>query len=370
MRRLIAGAIVALAVIAAVALAMAGWHYSDQILGPDSPRVLIGQPVLARTGSTIVLGTTHKALRPGPWALEWPGGFGEIGNILSADSARVVRRFRLAKGFAPPASARLAGFAFDADPSSWLGVPYRNVAVPALIGELPSWLVPGADSTWAIFVHGRAATRAEVLRMLPAYQALGLPCLVISYRNDLGAPVIDDGRYRLGSTEWRDLEDAVRYALDQGARDVVLVGCSMGGGIVAEFLRRSAFRSNVRAAVLDAPALDWDAVLALAAKKRHLPAALTSLGKFFATQRSGIRWDDLVQVRHASEFATPMLILHGEADDVVPVEVSRRFAAARPDLVMLVTFAGAGHVESSNYDGARYARAIEDWLRSKPVGLP
>ena len=368
MRRALDRIIVILISLAIAVLATAGWHYSDLILGPDSRPAPTGQAVLEHTDSTIALRPTAKAARPGPWAIEWRGGFGEIGTILSTESARVVRRFRLAAGTSPDSDARLAGFAFDADPKTWLGLPFEALPIPARVGALPAWFVSGSDSTWAIFVHGRAASRAEVLRMLPVYRALGLPCLVISYRNDPEAPQVDHGRFRLGATEWRDLEDAVRYALAHGARDVVLVGCSMGGGIVTQFLRKSPLRASARAAVLDAPALDWNAVLALGAEQRRVPAWLTSVGKWVASLRSGLRWDDLVQAQHAAEFSTPMLILHGEADDIVPVDVSRRFAAARPDLVTLVTFPDAAHVESSNYDGARYSRAITDWLRSKGIG--
>ena len=137
-------------------------------------------------------------------------------------------------------------------------MPFKTVEYRSSLGPILAWLVPGSDSTWAIFVHGRAASRAEMLRMLPAYRALGLPCLVICYRNDRCGPRALGGRYQMGFTEWRDLEDAVRFALEHGARRVVPVGCSMGGSIVAEFLRHSALASAAPVAVLDAPALDLE----------------------------------------------------------------------------------------------------------------
>ena len=290
-----------------------------------------------------------------------------MGPILATDSSDVVRRFRIAGGTLPGDDGRLAGFAMDADPQTWLGIAFVPLTIDSRIGPLAAWLIPGSDSTWAIFVHGRGATPAELLRMLPAYRELALPCLLITYRNDRGAPRVDGGRYRLGSTEWHDVDDAVRFAVEHGARDVVLVGCSMGGGIVAQFLRKSMLRHDARAAVLDAPALDWDAALALSARQRHVPQWLASLGKLVTWLRTGIRWDDLVQVRHAAEFQTPILIVHGERDDAVPIEVSRRFAAARPDLVTFVPFPDAGHVESSNFDGDRYERVVADWLRARGV---
>jgi pimeloyl-ACP methyl ester carboxylesterase len=353
-----------------IALGTVGWIYSDQILGPDAPPGKSGQRVLAHTDSTITLASTPKARRPGHWAISWPGGFGKIGPLIDVGSERVITRFTIASGAPPDTTSRLAGFAPDADPRTWLGIEFENVTIPSRVGPLPAWWIAGRDSTWAIFFHGRAATRAEVLRMLPAYRSLDLPCLIVAYRNDVGAPQVDGGRFRLGATEWEDLEDAVRYAKAHGARDVVVVGCSMGGGIVAQFLRRSSERSFARGAVLDAPALDWNVVLALAARQRHVPDAIAELGKWVASLRSGLNWNELAQAPHAAAFSTPMLIVHGDEDDVVPISVSEAFARARPDLVRFQPFAGAGHVEAANVDPEGYAAMITAWLGERGITAP
>jgi alpha-beta hydrolase superfamily lysophospholipase len=205
--------------------------------------------------------------------------------------------------------------------------------------------------------------------MLPAYMSLGLPCLVLSYRNGLGGPRVGDGSYRLGATEWQDLEDAVRHARAHGARDVVVVGCSMGGGIVAQFLRRSGERAATRAAILDAPTLDWNAIIDWTAKQRRVPGPVTAWGKLVASLRSGLNWSELSQVEHAREFSTPMLILHGGADRDIPPSLSERFASARPDLVTYRLVPGAGHVESANVAPDFYAATISTWLRERGIGM-
>jgi len=354
--------------LALLVLAIASWYYSGQILGPDQRPERRGQTILARRDSTITLATSTKALRPGRWAIEWADGYGEIGPPRRTEPDRVVRPFRLVSGSPPDGTARLGGFAFDADPRNWLGVAFEPVEYRTRLGAISAWLVPGTDSTWAIFVHGRAASRAEVLRMLPVYRALGLPCLVICYRNDPCGPRAMGGHYQMGATEWHDLEDAAQFALDHGARRVLPVGCSMGGSIVCEFLRHSTLAARAPAAVLDAPAVDWNAMIAVGAAKRHVPPWLTAIGKEVATARTGIRWSELVQAQHAAEFHTPILLLHGARDDTAPIEASRRFAASRPDLITFVAFPEAGHVEASNYEEARYAQVVTDWLRAHGVG--
>ena len=347
-----------------------GWYYSIQILGPDAPFGETGQPVLAHTDSTITLASTPKARRPGDWAIVWPGGLGKTGPLIRSDDEKVVTRFEIASGMPPDSTSRLSGFAPKADPMTWLGAEFESVDVPSRVGPLPSWLVAGSDSTWAIFVHGRASTRAEVLRMLPAYMSLGLPCLVISYRNDPLGPRVGDGSYRLGATEWEDVEDAVRYALENGARDVVVVGCSMGGGIVAQFLRRSDERGAARAAVLDAPALDWDRIITFTGRHLGVPDFVTEWGKFVAKLRSGLEWSDVSHVPFAAEFSTPMLIFHGGADETVPIEVSERFAEALPELVTFHAIPEAGHVEAANFEREFYAATIREWLLEHGVGTP
>ena len=345
-----------------------GWYYSTLILGPDAPKSPTGQRILRHTDTTITLATTPKALRPGRWAIQWEGGFGHVGPLVSSNDDSVVTRFQLASGTPPGSTSRLAGFARDADPGTWLGYAFEPIVVTSPAGPLPCWFIPGTESTWVLLVHGRAATRAEVLRMLPSYASLGLPCLVVSYRNSPDGPGQGDGSYRLGAVEWRDLEAAVRHARDHGASRVVVVGCSMGGAIVLQFLRHSSERAFARAAVLDAPALDWSAILDDEAARRHVPGWIAGWGKSVAGARAGLRWEELSLVRRASEFTTPMLLFHGDADDTVPLRLSREFAAARPDLVALHVTPGAGHVESVNVEPEAYAATIARWLLAHGIG--
>lgn len=178
--------------------------------------------------------------------------------------------------------------------------------------------------------------------MLATLRRAGLPSLLIAYRNDPGAPPSEDGLLHLGQTEWRDLESAARYAVRRGARSPVLVGASMGGAIVSQFIHESPLAERVRALVLDAPATTTARVVSL---------------------RIGFDWDAFDQIARAGEFRMPILLFHGTQDTTVPISSSEAFARALPRRVTFHRVSGAGHVEAWNVDPGVYDRRVAAFLR-------
>jgi uncharacterized protein len=195
-----------------------------------------------------------------------------------------------------------------------------------------------------------------------------MPSLAISYRNDADAPQDASGRYGYGASEWPDLEGAVRYALDHGANDVVLMGSSMGGAVTAAFLEHSSLASRVRRVVLDAPMLDFGATVSYAAAHRTLPVigtipeSLTWTAKQIASLRYGVDWGAIDYLDDTSWLKVPTLVFHGADDGRVPVQTSRDFASAHPDVVRLVVVEKADHVESWNWGPAAYDSELRDFL--------
>ncbi len=154
------------------------------------------------------------------------------------------------------------------DPAAALGRAVEDVTVDSELGPLDAWLVPGTSRTWAVLVHGKGAERTEMLRRCAAPSTAGLPSLDITYRNDAGAPADPSGRYQFGRTEWRDLDAAVGYAPDHGARSVVLVGASMGRRH-HRLLPAHEPDAPVAGLVLDSPMLDFGETVSYGASRSH-----------------------------------------------------------------------------------------------------
>lgn len=249
-------------------------------------------------------------------------------------------------------------------------------------GDCPAWYVPGEGRTWAILLHGRGASRAEPLHGLAGAVRAHLPALDITYRNDAAAPRDPSGFYRYGATEWADLAGAVAYAREHGAAHAVLFGYSMGGAVVASYLRHvdagdagergdtgdGAGDDFVRGVVLDAPMLDFGATVDFEASHRSLPlVGLPIPGSLVATAKAiaGARWDvdwDALDYVGSDWLHVPALVFHGGADQTVPPSTSKSFAAANGDAVHLVLTPGAGHVDSWQLDPAGYDRALDEFL--------
>ncbi|MGE0227097.1 MAG: alpha/beta hydrolase [Dehalococcoidia bacterium] len=304
--------------------------------------------------------------KPGVWGLEWRdegGGWAQVGDILRVDETKdEVTRARVPGWPAPSPGvrARLDIWAFPGDPSD-VGLAFEDVTYDAPDGPMPAWFVPGTRTTWVIFTHGRGAERREALRILPSVVRLGLPALVIAYRNDDEAPG-PRTRYEFGASEWRDLEAAVRYALDHGARDVVLYGYSMGAVTGMSFLERSALADSIVATVMDAPMLDLRAMIDSGLGDAGIPGPLRALPLWLMGVRYGIDWDAIDYLSHDQGVTVPVLLFHGVKDDYVAVAQSDRLAARHPELIEYHRVEDAYHTQSWNVDPEAYQTAVESFL--------
>jgi len=334
--------------------------------GVSEPNLIVtnvseGHVTLGITDSTdLTYGSWRSA---GVFGMEWVGGYAQVGPIVKLNDIQVVREFLPVSGKLSAGQAvSLDGSAFIGDPHKAHGISFDDVRFTSDLGVLDAWFVEGDDDTWVIYTHGKGASRRESLRMLPIITNLGLTSLVITYRNDKGAPSSTSGFYDYGSSEWKDLEGAVQYALDNGAKDIVLVGYSMGGAITTNFLYKSNLADKVVAIILDAPMMDFGDVVDFGGERRGLPSALTDFAKFVAAIRLGIDWNALNYLAHVDELAVPVLLFHGDDDRTIHKRLSERFFEARPDLVTYVRTIGAGHVRSWNVDSDRYQAEISSFL--------
>ncbi len=359
-----------LAVIFLVADLAAGCYYAIKI-NSDGFRVNNDPPELDLTVETA--GEDRITLRhsgdgsdlehPSVWGVETPTGYGRVGRVVEVGDTTVTREYALLEGTVTAGQkARLDRYAFAGDPLHGRGLAFEEVAYDSPLGPMPAWYVPGRTNTWVILVHGMGARRAQALRALGPVVESGAHSMVVAYRNDAGSPADPSRKYQYGRTEWQDVEAAAHYARNHGASRIVVAGFSMGGSITMSFMRNSALAPEVSGIILDAPMLDFSATVDFAGRERGLPGFLTWTAKRMVGLRYGVAWDEMDYLRDADGLTVPVLLIHGEPDEKVPISTSRALAAKLPDSVQLEVFPDAQHVGAWNSEPERYERLVRGFL--------
>ncbi len=219
------------------------------------------------------------------------------------------------------------------DPSS-VGLPFmevsfnsrRDLADPEHL--LKGWLVlpkgvevtPVArDTRWLVIVHGDGANRADpqagAMGLAKAMWESGYGALMFDLR---GCGESDDGDFTGGWTERLDVLGALDHLVWLGAdrSRIGALACSNPGG--------------AGAVISDSAFSDLWSIVKVRTGMRDAVAELMRPGLDLMLQMLvGYRLGEVSPEQHVSECDTPVLVIHGARDNLVPVTHARRLARAR-----------------------------------------
>jgi fermentation-respiration switch protein FrsA (DUF1100 family) len=208
---------------------------------------------------------------------------------------------------------------------------------------LRAWLVPASgDPLGAVLVfNGNAGNRAHRLALAEALSRAGYEVLLADYRGYGGNP---------GSPSEQGLAHDARAALaflrsrpEVDERRIVYFGESLGAGVAVGLAREQA----PAALVLRSPFASLPEIAAV-----HYPLIPASL-----LLRD--RYDSMGVV---GEITTPLLVIAGSDDRIVPVEQSRRLFDAANEPKRMVVVEGAGHNDLALLNGAEMIAEIVKFL--------
>ncbi|MFD5600608.1 alpha/beta hydrolase family protein [Leucobacter sp. NPDC058333] len=343
---------------------------------PESPVTVVELGDYA--GSPAIWLNGVDADLPGKYSFIFGQGAGHarVGAVLASEGDTAVRQLvRVDRGdLAVGTRGRITGWWFT-EPEE-LGFRVEHVTYPTDLGDADAWIVYPRlrrKRRWAVHVHGRGALPHETLRGVTSLAQSGVTSLIISYRNDPGAPPGVRGRYGVGFSESRDVDAAIAEVLRRGAERVTLVGWSMGGTACLVAATRGAHRDRIDGLILDSPAVDWNALLRYHAAAQSVPGAIAGIGVGMlargwvrAGESGGLPIDELHPETFAAELRVPVLIHASQQDTFVPSAGAERLAALRPDLVQLRLQPGAEHVKLWNVDTAGWEGVTRAFARALP----
>ena len=250
-------------------------------------------------------------------------------------SIRVMVAKRIDELSHPTASEPLAGVAGER-------VEFASRRGGLLIGEVHR----AGESTGPMLLlcHGMESTRQGTKQQ--AIVERFVPLGVSVFRFDFSYVGESEGRFEdlTVTGEVEDALGAIDFVQEFSPSALVVVGSSLGGTVALLAAARTPERIHAIATI------------AAVADARLFTASLAA-EEIAAWRREGRRtWreghmnvgflEDVEQIDILAAVATlphPLLVLHGEADPVVPVEHAHAIAAAARGEVTLATFPGVGH---------------------------
>jgi fermentation-respiration switch protein FrsA (DUF1100 family) len=225
-----------------------------------------------------------------------------------------------------------------------LSLPFQDVRIQSADGETLHgwWLENPSARAQVIFFHGNGGNLSVWLDAIAGLRQHGLSVLAVDYRGygaSTGSPT-ERGLYRDA--------DATLAAFDEKFRrqgtPVIYWGRSIGSAIAAY----AASRRPPDGLVLESPFPDIRWIL------RNNP--LLWMLSLFSSYR-------FPQARFLAGYGGPLLVVHGDADSIVPFSAGRAlFDGARTTRKTFVTIPGADHNDLQEVNPGLYWKSIETWL--------
>jgi fermentation-respiration switch protein FrsA (DUF1100 family) len=228
-----------------------------------------------------------------------------------------------------------------ADPGD-LGLAFEDQWITAEDGvKLHGWWVPAdGANTVLVFFHGNAGNISHRVDNLRHLNAWGIGVLIFDYRGygKSQGSISEKGLY---ADSRAALVAGLARARENGGK-LALFGRSLGGVAAVSV----ADRSEVQGVILESTFTNLGDMA-----KKHFP--LPGVGALKN------RFNSLGRI---SRVNAPKLFIHGNRDDIVPMELGRQLFEAASEPKTWLELSGAGHNDTYDRGGPAYFQAIRDFL--------
>lgn len=228
--------------------------------------------------------------------------------------------------------------------------------------KLHNYLIKNPDSNlWVIVVHGYTSEGINMATYAKTFYEKGYNVLI----PDLRGHGLSEGDYiGMGWDERLDIIDLIQEIVAEDSdSEIVLFGVSMGAATVMN-VSGEELPSNVKAIIEDCGyASAWDEFSHQLNELFGLPAfPMMHTASLISKIRAGYWLGDVSVINQVKKSKTPMLFIHGDADDFVPYYmVNELYAAANTEKDILIV-PGAGHAKSKDVAPELYWSTIFDFV--------
>lgn len=212
--------------------------------------------------------------------------------------------------------------------------------------ELLGWYVPQKGSKQVVvFMHGNSYNIEKFYKKLVPLLAAGYSAFIGEYRGFGGIK----GEITQAGLE-EDAIAAVEYLHQQGRKNeqIIVYGMSLGSHMAVNTAEKLQKEGVFAALVLEVP---FDSLLNVVKEVVWVPLPLDLIIKD--------KYDNVALIK---EIKSPILIMGGEKDKVVPIKLAQRLYEEAPDPKDMFIYGDADH--NDLYDKQNYKQLIK-WLKKK-----
>lgn len=191
-----------------------------------------------------------------------------------------------------------------------------------------------------LLCHGNAGNLTTRLPKALAIAACGIPVLLFDYR---GYGKSDDGSINEKSI-YTDSQAAYNWLISKGfaQNKIVIHGISLGGGAACYLAEKNK-----------------PLALSLESTFTSIPDMCKVVYPFLPKFIVSTKFNNLERI---SKLSIPLHIIHGTADELIPVSMGEKLFSAAPEPKFYVSVEGAGHGDLLEKAGALFGDSINKFL--------
>lgn len=242
----------------------------------------------------------------------------------------------------------------------------NNVEITAKDGiklKGTEYIVNTENNKWAIVLHGYRSSPKSVLTIGEHFSKEGYNVLIPNMRG-CGE---SEGKYiGMGWLDKDDLQGWIKLIVEQNEdSEIILHGSSMGSATVL-MASGDNLPSNVKAIIADSGYTSvWDIFASEAKKRFNIPKfPVLNMFQVVAQIRAGYNIKKASALDQVKKSKTPILFIHGDADDFVPEYMCEQLYEAANCKKEKLIIEGAGHTDSKYKEPETYYNKIFEFINN------